>query len=153
MPADTAPLPFAADAPIRVRTGITPRTSALFLAGGLFTVWLELALAQVCVPLRLCLGLECALFTVLLWRWQNAALRWLLSIDRRLGLVRTSDGVSLQLRDAAWVSPVLCVLSVEASGRTLRLPVWRGRQQPGEYRRLVLALRHGLHQGDFEPKP
>jgi len=153
MPPNTAPPPFAAAAPIRVRAGIPARTGALFLAGGLLTVWLELATAQVSGPLRLCLGLESGLLGVLLCRWQSAAPRWLLSIDRRLGLARTSDGVNLQLRKAVWVSPLLCVLSVEARGRTLRLPVWRSRQPPGEYRRLLAALRHGLVLGDFEPEP
>lgn len=145
---DTLPPPFAADAPIRIRTGIAPRISALMLLGSLVTVWLELACAPLAASLRLCLGLESAGFALLLWRWQNAAPRWLLNIDRRLGLARTSDGALLQLRDAVWISPVLSVLRMEDKGRTLRLPVLCRGQEPGEYRRLLAALRHGGGRSD-----
>lgn len=139
--------------PVRLRVGTAPLTRVALTAAISIAVLTALGLSAMAIHLKLLTLLMLGVGTWLVMLSMQSALEGAVLLLRSDGSARLTLSTGKQLDGEwltrSWVTPLLCVLSFRHGAGRYRLAVYRHRQSAGEFRRLVVLLRHaGLHGRD-----
>lgn len=136
-------MPYAGEhvQPLRLQVGAGQGMLPLSLAGFIaLSALAALGSGTALLPAAAVVAATVVITLALAWRQEGSRARVISLVLQSRGTARLrhadGSGSSGDWPGHGWVSPWLCVLLVHHGGRVSRLPVWRHRQAPGEYRRL-----------------